>query len=371
LEGLPPELHKVCRDVFLDCPQFESYERLRLFCKGLEPLYFLCFELKNAESLSALFELNLPILLKRKHKQYGWIFPIFVDALKPPDENDDRRSRLNDLSAKIKAHQEQHRSEERTSTYTLDKRRLFEIILEIDFEEQQEEVKNALKSQRSLNRPAAFLIHGEEKFGQETLVHRLSLLRQLRNGRQIKIKMAGMGEISDLWNAVAGELTGSSLVSSFSPDRVIDLIIECLHTQHLIFIFREVHQTCIGFLPELIEQFWQPMVDRVNSSNNYLIMFLVDNKGKVCQSGIPLAWQVGEPEYPRIPLHLPPITRFSQKKIDEWLDRPTVAKIVPECLSVETLLKESQGGIPELVYKKICEDYGCSWEGELAKWLIQ
>jgi hypothetical protein len=373
LEGLPPELHKVCRDVFLDCPQFESYERLRLFCKGLEPLYFLYFELKNAESLSALFELNLPILLERKHKQYGWIFPIFVDALKPPDENDDRRSRLNDLYAKIKAHQEQHRSEERTSTYTFDdNRRLFKSLLQIDFEEQQEEVTNALKLQQSLKRAAAFLIHGEEKFGQEILVHRLSQLPELRNGRRIKIKMARMDDVSDLWNAVAAELTGgSNQVSYLSPDQVMALVIECLKTQHLIFIFTEVHRSCIGFMPELIEQFWQPMVDIVNLKETYLVMFLVDNKGKTCKSGMPLAWQVCQPEYPKVPLHLPPTTRFLHKKISQWLQMAVAAEIVPESLSVETLLNESQGGVPELVYQRICYHCDCSWEGGLAQWLIQ
>lgn len=367
LSGL---LYWECRTLFLKCAQFEEHRRLYDFCNPQEELCFLAEDIMQEKTRAALVESCLNLLVDAD--KTGYVFLVFVKALQDSCHPEKALwSELNDLYVKIKAHQEHQRSEDKTSRYTSDNRRLFKSILEIDFEEQQEEVKNALKSQRSLNRTAAFLIHGEERFGQEILVHRISQLRELRNGRRIKIKMAGMGEISDLWNAVAGELTGSSLVSSFSHDRLIDLIIECLHTQHLIFIFREVHQTCIGFLPELIEQFWQPMVDRVNSSNNYLIMFLVDNKGKVCQSGIPLAWQVCQPEYPRIPLHLPPITRFSQKKIDEWLDRPTVAEIVPECLSVETLLNESQGGIPELVYKKICEDYGCSWEGELAKWLIQ
>ena len=47
------------------------------------------------------------------------------------------------------------------------------------------------------------------------------------------------------------------------------------------------------------------------------------------------------------------------------------AEVVPESLSVETLLNESQGGVPELVYQRICYHCDCSWEGGLAQWLIQ
>ena len=45
--------------------------------------------------------------------------------------------------------------------------------------------------------------------------------------------------------------------------------------------------------------------------------------------------------------------------------------MVPESISVDELLQKSQGGVPELVYRQICDYCGCSWEGGLAKWLIQ
>ncbi|TBR60766.1 hypothetical protein B4U84_07960 [Westiellopsis prolifica IICB1] len=78
---------------------------------------------------------------------------------------------------------------------------MFKSILAIDFEEQEQEFVEALDFHP--NRVAAFLIHGQEKYGQEILVTRLSQLRQLRNGRKIKIKLGGMGKISDLWNEIA------------------------------------------------------------------------------------------------------------------------------------------------------------------------
>jgi hypothetical protein len=367
---LPEYLYSQCTNVFLKSPYFKDYDMLFSFCTAQTEFSFLARELEKKNSQFALVTINLPILLKGKHIKYGWTFPIFVKALQNSCSSEKALwSELNDLYDKIQAIQE-YPPEQKPTTSSC-KQRLFKTILEIDFEEQQEEVTNALKLQQSLKRAAAFLIHGEEKFGQEILVHRLSQLSELRNGRRIKIKMAGMGDVSDLWNAIAAFLTGSNQVSYLSPDQVMALVSECLKTQHLIFIFTEIHRTCLGFLPELIEQFWQPIVDRVNLKETYLIMFLVDNKGKACQSGMPLAWQVCQPEYPKVPLHLPPTTRFLHNKISQWLRMAVAAEVVPESLSVETLLNESQGGVPELVYQRICYHCDCSWEGGLAQWLIQ
>ena len=45
--------------------------------------------------------------------------------------------------------------------------------------------------------------------------------------------------------------------------------------------------------------------------------------------------------------------------------------MVPESISVDELLQKSEAGVPELVYRQICDYCGLSWEGGLAKWLIQ
>jgi hypothetical protein len=366
---LPANLYQECRKLFLKCAQFDEYRRLYGFCNSQEEFGFLVEDIVQEKTRAALVDSFLNLLTEAD--ETGYVFIVFVKALQDNCHSEKALGReLNELYAKIKAHQEQHQSY-RTAAYTSDERRLFRSLLEIDFEEQQEEVTNALKLQQSLKRSAAFLVHGDEKCGQETLVHRLSQLSELRNGRRIKIKLAGMGDVSDLWNAVAASLTSSNQVSYLSPDEVIVLVSECLQSQHLVFIFTEVHRTCIGFLPELIEHFWQPILDIVNLKETYLVMFLVDSKGKVCQSGMPLAWQVCHQEYPTVPLHLPPTTKFLQGKISQWLRMAIAAEVVPDHLSVETLLNESQGGVPELVYQRICYYCGCNWEGVLAKWLIQ
>jgi len=376
VKGLPSDLRELCKQEFLKCEQFESYQRLCSFCRGYEALYFLNIQLNQALSRAGLVEENLSIFIEKKHEEYGWILPIFVKALATNCyEGDARRSSLNNLYDRIKAHQKQKQDRQYQSPISpissSNERLLFNFLLEIDFYEQQNEVKNALKLQQSHQRAAAFLIHGEKQFGQEALVTRLYKLQELRNSRRIKINTSGMSDVSELWNAVANHFIGAQLPTGYFHEQINDLIIECLQTQHLIFIFTEVERTYIGFLPELIELFWQPIVERLNLTETYLVMFIVDNKGKVHKSGIPWAKECTQHEYPKMPLELSPINNFLENQIQEWLDRPTVAEIVPKNLSVNTLLEESKNGVPELVYQRICYYCDSSWEGKLAKWLIQ
>jgi hypothetical protein len=372
--NLPPPLYWQCRTLFLKCAQFEGYRRLSDFCEPQEELSFLVEDLTVAESRGALVESCLKLLLKADEN--GYLFLVFVKALQDSCHPGKALwSELNELYTKIQALQEQYQPCQ-PSAYSSEQR-LFKTILRIDFDEQEKLVEAALKKQSSHKRIAALLVHGEEKFGQGTLVTRLlsqsqlPQLLELRNGRQIKIKVGGMGDISNLWNEVAKHFINSNQVTLVSSQQIMDEIFECLRTQHLIFIFTEVHRTYIGFLSELIQEFWQPLVERANHKETYLVMFLIDNKGSVCKSDIPLAWDVNQSEYPTFPLHLPPASRFPLDKLAEWLGMAVAAELVPDNLSAETLLRESKGGVPELVYQKICYYCGCSWEGGLAKWLIQ
>jgi inactive STAND len=374
MQGLPLELYTLCNKILLECDQFDDYNRLRSFCRGHQELHCLRFTLKSAKDQQELYELNLPILVESKHDTYGWVFPHFLEALKEAcPKGDARRIELDRLLVEIQYLRNQQQLQLSQPQQSNVEQILFKLLLRIDFNDQENLFMDALKLQDYYKKTAAFLIHGEEKFGQETLVTRLSRLPQLRNGRQIKVKAYGMEDISSIWNEIAKSFSIQSV--TLSPEEVIDAINECLETQNLIIIISEVHRTYIGFLSELIQDFWQVVINKrrhKKDSETYLIMFLIDNKGTVCsKSGISLAWQLNQPEYPEIPLHLPPVSRFPQDKLQDWLSMAQAAQVVPENLCAETLLVESQGGVPELIYQKICQSCNTSWEGNLAQWLIQ
>jgi hypothetical protein len=364
----PSELYQLCRELLLECEQFESCESLRSLCV-VDELSFIKLQLKDAKSPINLFDFNFKVLFCSEHRLYGWIFPIFLKQLRDRQHPDDMLwTQLDDLCTKVEAWKNQPQACQQQVPQS--EHKLFKLLLRIDFDEQEEAVMEVLDSP-SYNKTAAFLVHGEEKFGQETLVTRLSQLSKLRNGRRIKIKVGGMEDISNLWNEVGKHLLDKNQTNWLPETKIIDQIFELLQTQHLIFIFSDAHRTYISFLPELIQEFWQPLVQKNNQRETYLAMFLVDNKGYICKSGLSLAWQVNHPDLPRIPLSLPPASRFPVRKLNEWVGMAVAAEVVPENLCVETLLEESQGGVPDLVYQRICYYCGFSWEGGLAKWLIQ
>ena len=103
VEAPSSELRQLCRNVFLECEQFESYKRLRAFCSTAS-LNFIINQLKDASNPLELFDLNFPILFKAEHKSDGWIFPIFLEELKQAyDPNDIRSNHLNDLGKQVEA----------------------------------------------------------------------------------------------------------------------------------------------------------------------------------------------------------------------------------------------------------------------------
>jgi hypothetical protein len=239
---------------------------------------------------------------------------------------------------------------------------LFDLLLQMDFKKQVRLVRKVMESHRI----AAFLVHGEPYCGQQLLVTRLFRLKpQWKNISPIKIDLShnGVGRsILHLWRQLTSWF---GLPKDAQPNEIIERVCDRLLTQDVIFIFYTV-------------DYMLPTVERVKTDccptpeETHLLMFLVDNSGSVCQSNIVLAKQCEQPEYPRIPLHLPPVSPFPPDVLDDWIDMVTGFADVqmPAGLTSQILLEKSEEGIPEFVYEEICCHCGHDWEGGLAKWLI-
>lgn len=252
---------------------------------------------------------------------------------------------------------------------------LFDLLLQMDFKQQVRLVKKVM----TLHRIAAFLVHGEPYCGQQLLVTRLFRVKpQWKNISPIKIDVShnGVGRsISHLWRQVASWFR---LPKDAQPNEIIDRVCDRFLTQDVIFIFYTVDYMLPNILTGWLEEFWEPLVERVQtdccptSEGTHLLMFLVDNSGRVCQSNIALAQQFDQPEYPRIPLHLPPVSPFPTDVLDDWIDTVTAMETMQMAvgLTSQDLLEKSDNGIPQFVYEEICYHCGHSWEGGLAKWLI-
>jgi hypothetical protein len=252
---------------------------------------------------------------------------------------------------------------------------LFDFLLQMDFKQQARLVKKVM----DLHRTAAFLVHGEPYCGQQLLVNRLFRLKsEWKNISPIKIDVShnGAGRSTlHLWRSLSSWFR---LPKDIEPKEIIYKICDRLSTQDVILIFCTVDYMPPKVLIAWLQEFWEPLVTQVekncphNERNTHLLMFLVDNSGSVCDSSILLAKQFDEPEYPRIPLHLPPVTPFPSDVLDDWIDMVTAMESIqiPAGLTSKILLEKTENGIPVLIYEEICDFCGHSWEGGLAKWLI-
>ncbi|RAM48150.1 MAG: XRE family transcriptional regulator [Hapalosiphonaceae cyanobacterium JJU2] len=252
---------------------------------------------------------------------------------------------------------------------------LFDFLLQMDFKQQARLVRKVM----DLHRTAAFLVHGEPYCGQQLLVNRLFRLKpEWKNISPIKIDVSHNGagrSIPHLWRQLASWFR---LPKDVEPKEIIYKICDRLFTQDVILIFYTVDYMPPKVLMGWLQEFWEPLVAQVevncphSKRNTHLLMFLVDNSGSVCESNILLAKQFDEPEYPRIPLHLPPVSPFPPDVLDDWIDMVTAMESmqIPAGLTSKILLEKTENGVPEFVYEEICCHCGHSWEGDLAKWLI-
>ncbi|MEC4819860.1 MAG: XRE family transcriptional regulator [Scytonema sp. PMC 1069.18] len=252
---------------------------------------------------------------------------------------------------------------------------LFDLLLHMDFKQQVRLVRQVME----LHQTAAFLVHGEPYYGQQLLVTRLFRLKsEWKNISPIKINVSHNGagrSVPLLWRQLTSWF---GLPKDAEPKQIIQRICDRFSTQDVIFIFYTIDYMPPKVLAVWVEEFWGTLVTQVEANcpptqqGRHLLMFLVDNSGSVCNSNILLAKQFDEPEYPRIPLHLPPINPFPVDVLDDWIEMVMAMQTIeiPTGLTPKTLLEMSENGIPEFVYEEICCHCGHSWEGGLAKWLI-
>lgn len=95
---------------------------------------------------------------------------------------------------------------------------------------------------------------------------------------------------------------------------------------------------------------------------HYLLLFLIDNEGRVDRWRIPWSEELDEPY---VPVKLRKIRSFTQRDINDWIDNEV--NRLPSKLTVEGIL--STGSIPGNVLQQICELCGHNWYDRESEWL--
>lgn len=228
---------------------------------------------------------------------------------------------------------------------------------------------------------AAFLIHGYPEYGQCWLLNRLVIqyVPYFLTGKVIKIyasRKVRQNDVSAFWREVAGRvgLRGKP----YAPVEIAQQICQCLQTQNVLLVLHEVEKIPEATFYELIQEFWLPLVEQVSSqtckpTKFKLLLFLVDYEGCVGSWEAPFSEQLSSTWEPKTPIKSPIITEFSDNDLVDWIETeygelPSVLTANVDSL-VESLLEDSEDGIPELVLDAICDRCGCDWYEESKKWL--
>ena len=228
---------------------------------------------------------------------------------------------------------------------------------------------------------AAFLIHGLPDYGQRWLLNRLVVqyVPSLLTGKVIKVNVSRKvrrNDVSALWREVAGRLGLRG--KQYTLSEIAKGVYQWLQTKNVLLILHDVETMPENSLCELIQDFWLPLVSKVQeqpsqASKFKLLMFLIDYEGFVGDWEVPFAEKLNSNWESQTPLKAPMITEFSDNDLTDWIE--TEYDKLPPVLTakvdntVQTILTNSENGIPELALEAICDRCGCDWYEESEKWL--
>ncbi len=228
---------------------------------------------------------------------------------------------------------------------------------------------------------AAFLIHGYPDYGQRWLLNRLVVqyVPKFLNGKVIKVNVGRKvcrNDVSALWRELARRVGLRGKQSS--PSEIAERVYQWLETQNVLFVFHEVETMPENCLSELIYNFWLPLIEKVQEQQSQpskfkLLMFLIDYEGCVGGWQVPFIEKLNSNWEPQTPIKSPMITEFSEDDLINWIE--TEYDKLPAVLTarvyntVQTILANSDNGIPELALEAICDRCGCDWYEESEKWL--
>lgn len=361
--NLSPNLYKRCRKLLLRCHEFESYGNLRavFITEELRPFRY---GLKKAESQIELVDLFFDYILEQNLTSNKPAFPAFLTTLRMRyEEGDDRREELTLLMEEIQSLEQPTLIA--TSVPALQNQRLHEKLMTLDFRPQVKQFQKVIEQQRI----AAFLVHGPRKHGQRFLTRRLLHFRQeWGTGQRIVVDAGSNGigkDEDDLWGQVAKQMG-----EPYKTDKrkLAEKVCEWWKSQDVIFVFLTVDYIPPALLAKWIDEFWKPIVDAASEQqdltmrNTYLLLFLVDFDGSVCETKVKLLDQPEQIKGSYVPLKLPPTAKFPESELDSWIG--FAAEVLPGNIDAADLIANTDDGVPELVYRKIYEYCGLPWEGD-------
>ena len=244
---------------------------------------------------------------------------------------------------------------------------LYEALLSLNYREQVDKFEKFWEVDPS-RQVGSFLVWGQAASCQAWLLNRLlhKSFHDTTAAKKIPVFLSTYEEsyIEDLWSKLSKELQTSS-----APQKLIESMYEHWQNETVIIVLHNLERMYPDQPKELIEKFWNPLVDMVKQHprrcSSYLVMFLVDNKGDAHKWKIDFATDINRWE-PSQPFNLQPISNFSNPLLNTWVQKNRrLPRFPPNNEQLTKLAKDfwenSREGIPELVMDKICQHCNSSW----------
>ncbi|MEH2285811.1 MAG: hypothetical protein V7K90_31595 [Nostoc sp.] len=254
--------------------------------------------------------------------------------------------------------------------------RVYRALLKLGYREQTRAFRRFIET----HSVAAFLIHGSLYYGQRWLLNRLVVqnVPNIMTGKVVRIELSRIARRSDsaaLWRELGGRV---GLGRQSSIPEIAERVYQWWLTQNVLLILYDVDCLSETLLHDLIQDFWLLLATKVKTASPQasqfkLLMFLVDYDGCVGSWNIPFVERPDPNWKPDNPVKLPEINQFSDDELTNWLEYaedelPT--KLIDQLdETVQTILKNSDNGIPEPALSEICHLSGCNWYDEEEKWL--
>lgn len=245
-------------------------------------------------------------------------------------------------------------------------------LLHMDFLKQLDIFREFINSNRNIY---GFLIHGSINYGHIWLLKRL--LQEIPNQTVPVIEYqlvdcVSTGGFKKLWRILAKKV---NLPPKTPPELIVRGVSEQLKTNNIILVFRQIDYLGEALFNDLIEEFWEPLVNGIEIENNstqnkQLFMFLIDFKGEVTTWNINLAEQIDQNWQSHILIQLQ-IEPIEEKILSLWIDSYSSSFIKSNLYKTDDLKQlifEKTEGIPGMVLQEIYELCQYDWDDEVEKW---
>jgi hypothetical protein len=250
---------------------------------------------------------------------------------------------------------------------------LYYLLQRLDYTEQEQLFSRFIRRQQI----AAFLIHGySQDYGQHWLANRL--LKEIRrvSDRPILVDLDCLvynPNSQTMWRELGRHFGGIK----DSPDLIAEKVFKSWTTKNIYIVVDNVEFMCEQLLQELIQEFWLPLATKAQSvasqTNFKLLMFLIDNVSSVeSQSwGVSFVENFEATWSCNSPVKLPNLKVFSDTALRDWINREFV--YLPDQLVenidqvIQTILNNSEAGIPIPALREICSLCECEWFEEWLK----